>query len=95
MAPSDESLFLREIRGRLDDEEKGRRRRASIVGWLWVLTCFAALIGAATFFRFAAVAFSRNSPSLYGFGLAGIVCIVVAIVAFIVCKRDAGQDPFA
>ena len=95
MAPSDESLFLREIRARLDLEEKGRRLRASIVGWLWVVACFVGFVGAAVCFRFAAAAFTKDNSSICGYGIAGIAFLVLAIAAFIVCKRDAGQDPFA
>jgi hypothetical protein len=93
--PGGEDLYLREIRARLDAEQEKRKLRADVVGWLWVLACFSGLIGAFIFFRAAKSALFRGSPSFYGYAGSGVACVVVGIVAYVVSKRDAGQDPFA
>lgn len=90
-----EELYLREIRARLEAHVKGRKLRADLIGWMWVVACFAGLIGAFIFFRAARAAFFEGGPKFYGFAVSGVMCLGVGIVAYVVSKRDAGQDPFA
>ena len=89
-----EDVYVRELRARIDREVRARRLRAGITGWMWVAVCFASLVGAAACFWMARAAFSSGRDSLYSYGVGGIICLVVGIVAYTICKRDAGQDPF-
>lgn len=88
-------LYLRELVSRLDREAGGRRLRANVVGWMWVVVCLGCFGGAAVCFWAARAAFVRSSDALYAYGGGGICFVVLAVVAYIVTKRDAGHDPFA
>jgi hypothetical protein len=90
-----EELYLREVRARLEAEGRRRKSRADVAAWLWVVACFAGLVGAFIFFRAASAAFFRGGAEFYGFAVSGFLCLVVAIAGYVVAKRDAGQDPFS
>ncbi|HSI09238.1 MAG TPA: hypothetical protein VK985_11695 [Rariglobus sp.] len=89
-----EELYLKEVRSRLDNEEGRRRLRANLTGWMWVIVCYAGFCGAAVFFWAAKSAVYRGSSAQYGYGISGIFCVVMAVVAYVITKKDAGQDPF-
>jgi hypothetical protein len=80
------SLYLHEIRSRIDQTMRARELRASVVGWAWAIACF---IWAAR------GAFTRGSSAQYGYAVGGIASLAVGIVGYVICKKDAGQDPFA
>jgi hypothetical protein len=88
-------LYIRELKARLDAEQRRRKLRSDLIGWTWVVVCFVSLIGTFIFFRMAKVAFYRGAAGFYGYAVTGVVCVVLAVVAYAVCKRDAGEDPFA
>ena len=90
-----EDLYTRELVSRLNKEEGGRRLRANLIGWMWVLVCLGCFCGAAVCFWAARSAYIHSRDSLYTYGGAGIFFVVMAVVAYIVTKRDAGHDPFA
>ncbi len=88
-------LYLREVKAQLDSDERSRKLRANLIGWIWVLVCVACFVGAFIFFYAAKSALNRGSGEFYTYAGSGVACVVLAIVAYIVCQRDAGQDPFA
>ena len=88
-------LYVRELRARLDAEDRSRKLRSSLIGWMWVVACFAGFIGAFIFFIAAKASFYRGTPGFYGYAVTGIACVALAVVAFVICKRDAGHDPFS
>lgn len=90
-----EELYMREIRTRLQADARSRKLRADLIGWMWVVACFAGLIGAFVFFRAARAAYFRESSSFLSYAIGGVLCLAVAIVGYVISKRDAGQDPFA
>lgn len=90
-----EELYLREVRARLTAEARSRKLRADLIGWMWVVACFAGLIGAFVFFRAARAAYFREGSSFLSYAIGGVLCIAVAIIGYVISKRDAGQDPFA
>ena len=89
------SLYLQEIRSRIDQTMRARELRASVVGWAWAIACFISLAAAVVFFWAARGAFTRGSSAQYGYAVGGIASLVVGIVGYVICKKDAGQDPFA
>ncbi|WP_221031490.1 hypothetical protein [Actomonas aquatica] len=90
-----DDLYFRELVARMNREEGGRRLRANLVGWMWVLVCFGSFCAAAIFFWAARSSFIHSRDSVYTFGGAGVGFLVLAIIAYVVTKRDAGEDPFA
>jgi hypothetical protein len=94
--PSDaRDLYLREIRNRLDQSMRARELRASVVGWSWAVACFISLAAAVVLFWAARGAFLRGSSAQYGYAVGGIACLLVGVVGYVICKKDAGHDPFA
>ena len=89
-----DELYIREIKARLDAEERGRKLRSNLIGWMWVVACFAGFVGAFICFAADKAAFYRSTSGFYTYAVTGIACLVLAVVAFVICKRDAGQDPF-
>ena len=89
------NLYLGEIRSRMDRTMRARELRASFVGWAWAIACFISLAAAIVFFWAARGAFARGSSAQYGYGVGGLVSLLVGVVGYLVCKKDAGQDPFA
>jgi hypothetical protein len=90
-----QALYLREIRSRLDRSMRARELRASVVGWSWAVACFVSLAAAVVLFWAARGAFLRGSSAQYGYAVGGIACLLVGVVGYVICKKDAGHDPFA
>lgn len=93
--PEAQALYLREIRSRLDRSMRARELRASVVGWAWAFVCFGSLSAAIVFFWAARGAFTRGSSAQYGYAVGGIASLITGMVGYVICKKDAGQDPFA